>query len=609
MERPQYANKAELLLSLVGYAVGLGNIWRFPYLVFTYGGGAFLIPYFFFLCLLGAPLFIMEMGLGQIFQQGTLGIWEAMHIPRWKGVGAAATVCTFMVSLYYNVILTWTIYYLGRTIAAIPSGVLPWSDQAAGFVCPATVLFPRSSIRLNSDLLDHNSGLFNPKYGADFWCPATGIPTLHSAAAVPDGFTMVSQVPSSCPARAAMEFWSSQALMQSSGMDDLGGFHYGLLASFAVAWLAVYLCVFKGVQSSGKVVYVTAILPYVILVVFFFRAITLENAYSGIQFYLATDFSKLCNKEVWIRAATQIFYSLGVGFGSLIAFASYGNKKNDFVGDATKVAVINCGTSFFAGFVVFPILGYLAYEMSKVNPCMQSGDINDLSSIGLSGTGLAFIAFPIAISKMPWGFFWAILFFIMLLCLGIDSQFAMVESVMTVLSDAHVGQGLPKAALAAIVCGVSALLGLIFVTKGGIYWFNFFDYYTCVTALFFVCLMECIGLMWYDPEVWPRFKESVREATGWNFGKTWEHLFKNIAPAFLLVLFCLSFSSFDLMGARTSVRYPQGTGYLPVWSIYVGWAIGLLPMAAFTFFYVTHKPQKKVLETGAYGSTAVGHCA
>jgi len=590
-ERQQYARRLEFMLSLVGYAVGLGNIWRFPYLVFTHGGGAFLIPYFVCLVVLGLPLFILETGLGQIYQQGTLGIWTKAGLPHLRGIGAAATMATFFVSLYYNVILAWTLYYLGRTVLAIPSGVLPWSDAADGFVCPETVLFARSSIADNADLLSQETGGFNPKYASDFWCPAVGIPVGESVVDVPEGFVMRATTPQSCPARAAADFWANQALVQSSGMDDLGGFHPGLLVSFILAWVLVYFCVYKGVASSGKVVYVTAILPYVVLVIFFLRAITLTNASAGVEFYLKPNFSEILTMEVWIRAANQIFYSLGVGFGSLIAFGSYCKQDSDFVGDSTKVALINCGTSFFGGFVVFPVLGYLAHELSSVNPCIQADNINDLASIGLSGTGLAFIAFPIAISRMPGGFFWAILFFLMLFCLGIDSQFAMVESVMTVLTDAKVGHGMRKPALAGIVCGVSLLIGLIFVTKGGIYWFNLFDYYTCVAAIFFVCLMECVGLMWCDKATWPMFKDQVKEHTGWNLGAACEACFKFVSPCLLLGLFGLSFGSFDIMGARESVRYPDGAGYFPEWSIYLGWFMGLLPLTAFIGIFLATRKQ------------------
>jgi len=609
-ERPQYSSKAELLLSLVGYAVGLGNIWRFPYLVFTYGGGPFLIPYFLCLAVLGLPLFILEMGLGQIYRQGTLGIWEKMGLPRFRGVGAAATMGSFVVGLYYNVILAWTIYYLGRTIFAIPSGILPWSDQAAGFVCPETVLFPKADIADNSDLVHPTTGLFNPAYQEDFWCPATGIPSAASIEEIPAGFVMRRATPTWCPARAAAEFWSSQALQQSSGLDDLGGFNYGMLVSFAIAWILVYFCVYRGVQSSGKVVYVTATLPYVILAIFFVRAITLQNAIAGVAFYLMPDISKLYTGEVWMRAANQIFYSLGVGFGSIVAFASYApanasGEKSNFVRDATVVSFINCGTSFFAGFVVFPVLGYLAYELSGVNPCFQSDDLRDLSSVGLSGSGLAFVAFPIAISHMPGSFVWALLFFVMIFCLGIDSQFAMVECVMTVISDAKVAPSLSKPKLAGIVCGVSFLIGLIFVTRGGIYWFNLFDYYSCLAVMFVVCMMECIGVTWSNEFIFQSFEEKVRQLTGKTLGVAWEALYKYVNPFLLLVLMAMCVSTLDVMGARGSKPYPEGSGYLPIWSIYVGWALALTPIAVGAgIFVMTPVAKDRKPEAAGYGSTA-----
>jgi SNF family Na+-dependent transporter len=377
-----------------------------------------------------------------------------------------------------------------------------------------------------------------------------------------------------------MQFWERQVLQQSSGMDDLGGFHPGMLVAYTLAWLLVYGCIFKGIASSGKVVYVTATLPYIALIAFFVRAVTLPNALTGIRFFVEPDFALLLNAEVWIRAATQIFYSLGVGFGSLIAFGSYSAQGNDFVKEASKVSIINCGTSVFAGFVVFPILGYLAHELSGVNPCIRDDALSDLAPIGLSGTGLAFIAFPIAIAQMPGGFFWAILFFITLLCLGIDSQFAMVESVMTVLVDAGYGARMPRPAFAAAVCLVSYLLGLIFVTRGGIYWFELFDYYSCVLAMFVVTGAECIGLMWIGRDAWPNFASTVLEYTGRHLNSSYATGWKFVCPALLFLLTCLSFKEYDLMNARGSVRYPAGTGYKPEWSIWLGWSLAMLPCVA-----------------------------
>jgi len=112
--RSRYSNRCEYMLTLVGYSVGFGNIWRFPYLTYANGGGAFLIPYFIALFALGLPLFILELGLGQMYRQGCLGVWHKMGLRRMQGVGIAATICTFLFSLYYIVILGWTLFLSGQ---------------------------------------------------------------------------------------------------------------------------------------------------------------------------------------------------------------------------------------------------------------------------------------------------------------------------------------------------------------------------------------------------------------------------------------------------------------------------------------------------------------
>jgi len=274
---------------------------------------------------------------------------------------------------------------------------------------------------------------------------------------------------------------------------------------------------------------------------------------------------------------------LGVGFGTLIAFASHGNDQTtDFVGDAIKVSLINCGTSILAGFVVFPILGFVAGELSQVDPCIASNSLEGLSSV-LSGTGLAFIAFPIAISLMPGSFFWAFLFFIMLVTLGIDSENGTVQSVVTVLEDAGLRGQVPKPLLTAIVCLVCYGFGLIFVTHGGIYWFNLFDNYATVVAMFSVTFLECIGLMWCDRgTIWPKFQARVLKLTGRNLGKPYVVAWKFLAPMLLFIMAAVALSKWDLIGASGSGRYPgMGTGFLPLWSIWLGWILAFLPLVGF----------------------------
>ena len=105
----------------------------------------------------------------------------------------------------------------------------------------------------------------------------------------------------------------------------------------------------------------TAIFPYLVLAILLVRGVTLPGASDGLHFYLTPQWHKLADPTVWIAAASQIFYSVGVGWGTLVAFASYNDASHNFVRDAWLVPLINCSTSFLAGIVVFSILGYMSH--------------------------------------------------------------------------------------------------------------------------------------------------------------------------------------------------------------------------------------------------------
>ena len=127
------------------------------------------------------------------------------------------------------------------------------------------------------------------------------------------------------------EYWENNVLHLTDGIGEAGPLRWQLVICLILAWILVYFCLWKGIKSSGKVVYFTATFPYVILVVLFFRGITLEGASKGITYYIQPDFNKLADADVWVAAATQIFYSLGIGFGSLVTFGSFNQYNNDCV--------------------------------------------------------------------------------------------------------------------------------------------------------------------------------------------------------------------------------------------------------------------------------------
>ena len=145
-------------------------------------------------------------------------------------------------------------------------------------------------------------------------------------------------------------------------------------------FVLVYFSLWKGVKSSGKAVWVTALAPYFVLFVLLIRGVTLDCAGEGIRYYLTPEWEKLKNTKVWIDAASQIFFSLGPGFGTLLALSSYNKFNNNCYRDALLTSSINCLTSFLAGFVIFSVIGYMA-KIQNV----------DIDKVGLEGPGLVFI--------------------------------------------------------------------------------------------------------------------------------------------------------------------------------------------------------------------------
>ena len=122
VERGHWSNPLDFLFSCISVSVGLGNVWRFPFLAYENGGGAFLIPYFILLVLVGKPMYFMEAALGQFGQVGPLQVWTEM-LPAAVGVGVAMVIISMIVAIYYNVIMAYCLFYLFNTFRS----VLPWT--------------------------------------------------------------------------------------------------------------------------------------------------------------------------------------------------------------------------------------------------------------------------------------------------------------------------------------------------------------------------------------------------------------------------------------------------------------------------------------------------
>ncbi|XP_069100866.1 sodium- and chloride-dependent glycine transporter 1-like [Argopecten irradians] len=393
--RGNWSGRLDFLLSCIGYAIGLGNIWRFPYLCYKNGGGAFLIPYTIFLVLCGIPLFFMEVIFGQFGSLSPITIWRIC--PLFKGVGYGMVIISGIVCVYYNIIITWTIYYLYHSLRA----VLPWS------MCNNWWNTDQCYIRTGPYATTNNTTAINATMTNTTSAATANMSVVQMVAG--NLSTVVSNVTKKMTA--SEEFWERKVLQRTAGIDDMGELRWDLFICLFIAWVVIFLCLCKGVKSSGKVVYFTATFPYLVLLVLLVRGLTLPGAGEGIKFYLIPDFSKLKNFQVWGDAAVQIFYSIGPAWGGLITMASYNKFHNNCYRDAMIVPFVNCGTSLFAGLVIFSVLGFMAHETGV-----------DIKNVVTQGPGLAFVAYPEAMTTLPISPLWAVLFFLMLFTVGLDTQ-------------------------------------------------------------------------------------------------------------------------------------------------------------------------------------------
>ena len=121
-DRGQWGNKIEFFLAVVGFSIGVGNVFRFPYVCYKNGGGAFLIPYFIALACCGMPLMFLELAWGQYSREGPITAWSVC--PLFSGIGVCACTMTATVILYYNVIMCYSVFYM---FASLTTGELPWA--------------------------------------------------------------------------------------------------------------------------------------------------------------------------------------------------------------------------------------------------------------------------------------------------------------------------------------------------------------------------------------------------------------------------------------------------------------------------------------------------
>jgi neurotransmitter:Na+ symporter, NSS family len=225
-ERPTWLNRPTFILASIGSAIGLGNFWRFPYLTYKYGGAFFFVPYLLALFLMGIPLLLMELSLGQKFQRGDVSVFRGIN-KRLAGIGVASVFSAYIITWYYTVIISWSLVYF----AASFRNPLPWSNFVEDF---------------------------------EWKCD----PTTTTRA---EQYFMINII----------RFYDDNCKPFEDG--DPSQFSVAAFLAVLVVWVIIFATIFKGVGSSSYIVWVTVPLPVVFIIIMIIKGSTLEGAGEGIK--------------------------------------------------------------------------------------------------------------------------------------------------------------------------------------------------------------------------------------------------------------------------------------------------------------------------------------
>lgn len=434
-QREQWQSNVGFVLAAIGSAVGLGNIWRFSYLTYENGGGAFLVPYFIALLIVGIPVLILEMGIGHKAGAATPQAFASVD-RRFAWIGWWSVVFVmFGIEAYYCVIIAWCADYF------VYSPLLYWGDDPNAF-------FFKEFLHLG-----------DAKQATAFSLP--NLPIL-----------------------------------------------IGLASVWAINWWIVGRGITRGIEFANKIMIPSLVAIILILVIW---ALRLPGGIEGVAWYLKPDWSKLAEPKVWVDAFTQVFFSLSVGFGIMAAFASYLPRKTNITKNAIITGLADTGVAFVAGFAVFATLGFMAQQAGK-----------PFEEVVAQSIGLAFVAYPQAISSMPFlPELFGLLFFGALFMAGISSSISLIEAFTTALQDKL---GFARERIVTPLCLLGFALSCLFTMDNGLYWLDIVDHFITNYGLTAVVALECVVVGWFFGG--KRFHDYVIEVSEFRFTRHYEVLMR-----------------------------------------------------------------------------------
>lgn len=321
--RDSFGSKFGVIAATAGSAIGLGNIWRFPYVAGENGGAAFLIIYLGFIIVIGIPVMLSEFTIGRSAQQNAFGSFKKLAPNRpWYLIGLMGVAAAFMILAFYTAVAGWTLEYIYQSVI----------NGFAG----------KSSEELST--------MYNSFIGGT-WRPLVWF----------------------------FVFMTLTAVIIMAGVQ-------------------------KGIEKYTKILMPVLLILLISLVI---RSVTLPGAEKGIAFLFRPDFSKITASTV-LEALGQAFFSLSIGMGTLITYGSYIQKKDNLGTTAISVAFADTFIAIMAGLAIFPAVFAFNIEPG-------------------SGEGLVYITLPNIFQQMPGGYFFSLMFFILLGVAALTSTISVLE--------------------------------------------------------------------------------------------------------------------------------------------------------------------------------------
>lgn len=447
--RENWSARSGFIIAAIGSAVGLGNIWRFPYVAYENGGGAFLIPYLIAIFAAGLPLLFLDYAVGHKFRKAPPTAYK--QLMNTESLGWWQVMVTLVIGIYYASVLSWAGTYMVYAIGQ------QWGTDTQDFFF--------------NTYLQNGDGL-----------------TL--------GFIPVL-------------FW-------------------GLVIVWAAVMFILYGGVRRGVELANKIFMPLLVILFTILVI---QALRLPGAVDGLNAFFTPNWGAMTNYKVWLAAFGHIFFSLSVGFGIMLTYASYLKKKTNLTGSGVVVALANSSFEILAGIGVFAALGFMAYSSGV--------PVNEVVS---GGIGLAFIAFPKIISSMgSGGDLFGFLFFASLTVAGITSMVSILQVPIAAFQDKL---GWSRQRAVTIVAGGSAIVStLIFSTHSAITFVDIIDHFANNIGIVAGGLFSIILVSWFRRPLLAQLKAHINEYSSIKLGKGWDFLLTIVTPLSLLVALGLTIKS------------------------------------------------------------------